>query len=99
MIPMIQVRLLVANLCIAVFAIIATSGEATANDYVWTRTAFGSCAAGRHCSAMSNGYGGYYVPQNAVGNNYEASGNFKNPNGYIVPAQANTYSPRRRWFH
>jgi hypothetical protein len=62
--------------------------DADAQQYVWTRTAWGSSNVNARYGSMSNGYGGYYAPVNGYGNNYESQGNFTNPNGYIVPANA-----------
>ena len=78
-------RLLFASLLLVVFSVAATR-EATASDYVWARTNWGSSNINGRYGSMSNGYGGYYVPRTAYGNNYESQGNFTNPNGYIVPA-------------
>lgn len=69
----------------AVFGVAAGS-DVTAGDYVWARTNWGSSNINARYGSMSNGYGGYYVPRDAYGNNYESQGNFTNPNGYIVPA-------------
>lgn len=80
-------RPLFASLFVAVFSIVAASQNAAAGDYVWARTNWGSSNISRPYSSMSNGYGGYYVPRNAYGNNFESSGGFTNPNGFIVPAQ------------
>ena len=92
-------RTIVASLLIAVFGIVADSRDASAGDYVWARTNWGNLATNRPVSAMGNGYGGYYVPRNAYGNNYEGQ-RFTNPNGYIIPANSGqAYQPpqRRGW--
>ena len=60
---------------------------AVGNDYVWARTNWGSSNINRPYSSMNNGYGGYYVPRNARGNNFEGQRRFTNPTGFIVPAQ------------
>ena len=51
-------------------------------------------AFNRPVSAMTNGYGGYYVPRNAYGNNYQGQ-RFTNPTGYIIPAQQGQPMNRR----
>jgi hypothetical protein len=82
-------------------------GVANAEEYVWARTAWGASNINARYSSMGNGYGGYYVPKSAVGNNYESQGNFRNPNGYIIPGnsgyaqqptQSFFHTPRRRLF-
>lgn len=79
--------LVVCALMGALGIVAASHQEVVADDYVWARSAWGSSNINGHYSSLSNGYGGYYVPRNAYGNNFESRGNFTNPNGYIVPAQ------------
>lgn len=67
--------------------LINVSQSAFAGDYVWARTNWGSSNINRPYSSMNNGYGGYYVPRNARGNNYEGQRRFTNPTGFIIPAQ------------
>lgn len=55
-------------------------------EYVWARTNYGASNINRPYSSMSNGYGGYYVPVNGAGNNFEGR-RFTNPDGFIIPAQ------------
>jgi len=92
---MIRQNLCLCGLLIAILSVAATSRDAVAGDYVWARTNWGSSGADRHYSSFSNGYGGFYVPRNGYGNNYEGGGRFTNPNGYIVPAQGGGYSVAR----
>lgn len=83
-----------------VLGVIAAGQDAAASgDYVWARSAWGGSNINGHYSSMSNGYGGYYVPRNAYGNNYEAQGNFTNANGYIVPAQQAYTQPSAHGSH
>jgi len=89
---MIDQRRLFSALLMAVFSAVAADREVAAGDYVWARTAWGSSGADRHYSSFSNGYGGFYVPRNAYGNNHDGRGRFTNPNGYIVPAQTGGYA-------
>ncbi len=60
--------------------------ESAATEYVWARSGYGALPIGHNASSFSNGYGGYYVPKNAYGNNHESRRPFTNPNGFIVPA-------------
>ncbi len=79
----------------AVLSIASANCAEAAGDYVWARTGWGVLPMGQYSSSMSNGYGGYYVPRNAYGNNFEGQGRFTNPGGYIVPAQTGTYPMHR----
>lgn len=103
---MIRRRLLFAGLLVVVFSALAASRDTAAGEYVWARSGWGNGTFSRNYSNMTNGYGGYYVRRNAYGNNHETQRPFKNPNGYIVPAQENTpyqenasYKMTRHWFH
>jgi|GEM_PF-5477008 len=87
---MIERHCLVAALLSVGVGLIAAERDANAGDYVWARTNWGSSNINRPYSSMSNGYGGYYVPRNAYGNNYEGR-RFTNPNGFIVPTQPRRY--------
>ena len=87
-------RSYIASLMIAVCTFVLTSQMAIAGDYVWARSAWGNGSWGRNYSGMSNGYGGYYVPRNAYGNNYERRAPYRNPNGYIVSSQPAVSTPR-----
>ena len=60
--------------------------ESAATEYVWARSGYGALPIGHNATSFSNGYGGYYVPKNAYGNNHESQRPFTNPNGFIVPA-------------
>lgn len=97
---MIRKRMLILGLFIAAMCVVFANREASADDYVWARSAWGNGNWGRNYGGMTNGYGGYYVPRNAYGNNYEGRP-ITNPNGYIVPAGTPSYSAqtKRRWFH
>ena len=64
--------------------------DVVADDYVWARSNWGSLPMGVAAGTMSNGYGGYYVKRNAYGNNHESRKPFRNPNGFIVPAETGT---------
>jgi hypothetical protein len=82
--------------CVAIFSLV-DGRPATAGDYVWARTNWGASNISRPYSSMSNGYGGYYVPRNAYGNNFEGQ-RFTNPNGFVVPGGAVNYPVTRRRF-
>ena len=84
---MIRQRPVFAFLFAVTFSLIAATQHVVAGDYVWARSNWGSANINRRYSGMSNGYGGYYVPRNGYGNNYEAIGHYTNPNGFIIPAQ------------
>ena len=84
---MIYPRQVLTLVLMALCSLFAVGRDALGGDYVWARSAWGNGSWGRNYGGMSNGYGGYYVPRNAYGNNYEARGSFRNPNGYIIPAQ------------
>jgi len=86
---------LFVGLFVAVLSIATMVQNATAGDYVWARSSWGSLPMGQYSSSFSNGYGGYYVRANAYGNNIEGRGRFTNPGGYIVPAQGRYYSVNR----
>ena len=77
------------NLALAVFTVglFSLPQVAVGSDYVWARTNWGSSNINRPYSSMNNGYGGYYVPRNARGNNFEGQRRFTNPTGFIIPAQ------------
>ena len=79
----IRQRLLYACL-FAAAASIAISQNVTADEYVWARSQW-VMGPNRPLSVMGNGYGGYYVPRNGYGNNYEGQ-RFTNPTGYVIPA-------------
>ena len=83
-------RNLIASYFAAALLLLGTS--AIAGEYVWARSQF-PVGPNRPVSAMGNGYGGYYVPRNAYGNNYEGRP-ITNPNGFIIPAQP---TQGRRW--
>lgn len=85
-----QRKYLIASLMMAVASLVVSAHELQAGDYVWARTNWGSSNISRPYSSMSNGYGGYYVPRNAYGNNFEGR-RFTNPNGFIVPTQQRRY--------
>src|SRR5579871_3580563 len=76
-------RSLTAIIYVVALAMVGESGSA--GEYVWARSQFMSGPL-RPVSVMGNGYGGYYVPRNAYGNNYEGK-RFTNPGGFIIPAQ------------
>lgn len=99
---MLRQRLLFVGLVLGAFGVVAASQEVDAGDYIWARSGWGNGNWGRNYGGMTNGYGGYYVPRNAYGNNYEGRP-ITNPNGYIVPATTSTPSPSyhmtRHWFH
>jgi hypothetical protein len=75
------------------FAFATRDGVAT--DYVWARSPYGAMPMGQYAGYMSNGYGGYYVPRNAPGNNFEGS-QFRNAGGLIVPSQGGVYNAPRQ---
>lgn len=82
------VRKTSASLMVAVMVgLVAGSFNVHAGEYVWARSNWGNGGGpNRPVGVMGNGYGGYYVPRNAYGNNY-AGQRITNPNGFIVPAQ------------
>ena len=88
---MIQQRLLSVAFFLTIFSGFVSNEPLTAGDYIWARSGWGNGNWGRNYGGMSNGYGGYYVPRNSYGNNYETRSPFRNPNGYIVPAQSGVY--------
>ena len=74
------IRLIFASLLVGMFV-----NESAATEYVWARSGYGALPTGHNGTSFSNGYGGYYVPKNAYGNNHESLRPFTNPNGFIVP--------------
>ena len=84
---MLRQRLLFGCFFVVVFSFLGTTSRAGDSEYVWARSNWGALPMGNASGTMSNGYGGYYVRKNAYGNNYESRGNFRNPNGYIIPAE------------
>ncbi len=90
---MIGQRALFGCLFLGVVSVIAAGPSATAGEYVWARTSWGSLPMGNTAGSMTNGYGGYYVPKNAYGNNYESRRPFTNPTGFIIPAEATPCPP------
>lgn len=100
---MLQLRTFSASLIIAAVGLLAADRDASADGYAWARSNWGNGGGpNRPVGVMGNGYGGYYVPRNAYGNNYEGQ-RFTNPNGFIVSGQP-TYQPTsqprqmfRRW--
>ena len=88
---MIHQRLLAVSFYLTIFSGLVSNDHVAAGDYVWARSGWGNGNWGRNYGGMSNGYGGYYVPRNSYGNNYETRSPFRNPNGYIVPAQSGGY--------
>lgn len=95
---MIRQQLLFAGLFVVAIGAFTACGEVVAGDYVWARSPWGNGSWGRNYSGMTNGYGGYYVPRNAYGNNHESRPPYRNPNGYIVPAQTGGYTMTRQGF-
>ena len=89
---MIRKRKLLVSLMFAAVIIGADVRESVATEYVWARSGFGALPTGHNGTSFSNGYGGYYVPKNAYGNNHESRRPFTNPNGFIVPATP-THAP------
>ena len=83
---MFRQRLLLGSLLVVMCAFSDLHGTVAASDYVWARSGYGAMPWGHNASSFSNGYGGYYVPRNAYGNNHEGVRPFTNPNGFIVPA-------------
>ena len=83
---MIRQRIHLSSLMFVIVAFGLTVGESAATEYVWARSGYGALPIGHNATSFSNGYGGYYVPKNAYGNNHESQRPFKNPNGFIVPA-------------
>ena len=79
---------LLALAVIALLSLVNGFDSASAEEYVWARTAWGASNINARYGSASNGYGGYWVPKSAAGNNYEAQGNFTNPTGYIIPSNA-----------
>lgn len=72
-------------------SLVNSFGSASAEEYVWARTGWGASNVNGRYGSVSNGYGGYWVPKNAAGNNYESQGNFRNSGGYIIPSNAQSY--------
>ena len=92
---MIHLKTLFAGLTIAVLGLAAAYQDVAAGEYVWARSNWGNGGGpNRPVSVMGNGYGGYYVPRNAYGNNYEGQ-RFTNPNGFIVSGQPTYQSGHR----
>jgi hypothetical protein len=89
-------RTLLACLFATVIAIPLISRDSTADEYVWARNNGGIASINRPVSAMNNGYGGYYVPRNAYGNNYEGQP-IMNPTGYVIPAQPEQPARPSHW--
>ena len=75
--------ILTATLLMVALVLMSESGNAT--EYVWARSQ-NMVGPNRPVSVPGNGYGGYYVPKNAYGNNYEGRP-ITNPTGFIIPAQ------------
>jgi hypothetical protein len=85
-IAMIRRGMHLSRLILVVFIVGAAVSESDATEYVWARSGYGALPTGHNGASFSNGYGGYYVPRNAYGNNYETRRPYTNPNGFIVPA-------------
>ena len=84
---------------LVMISLVAMCYQAAADEYVWARTNWGNGGGpNRPVGAMGNGYGGYYVPRNGYGNNYEGR-RFTNPNGYNIPTQtpARSQAAHRSW--
>lgn len=77
---------LFACLFAATLGLVMASRDAVAQDRVWARTNWGASNVSRPYGTPNNGYGGYYVPRNARGNNYDGQ-RVMNPNGFFIPAQ------------
>ena len=78
-------RAIIAGLLVTVIEI-AGSAKPAAAEYVWARSQW-MIGPNRPVGVMNNGYGGYYVPKNAPGNNYEGRP-FNNPTGFVIPANS-----------
>lgn len=78
-------RAIVIGLFVALIGL-AGSVKPAAAEYVWARSQW---ALGPHrpIGVMNNGYGGYYVPKNGYGNNFEGK-QFTNPSGFVIPANS-----------
>ena len=83
---MIRQQTILTSLIFAIVIVGAAVRECSATEYVWARSGYGALPIGHNASSFSNGYGGYYVPKNAYGNNHESRRPFTNPNGFIVPS-------------
>jgi hypothetical protein len=93
---------ILASAFFSLAAIVVLESQVNAEEYVWARTNWGASNVSRPYSSMSNGYGGYYVPKNGYGNNYEGR-KFTNPDGFVIPAQPsrsnNRIASRPKWLH
>ena len=91
---MTQLRTIAASLILTVVGLATIAPNTASGEYVWARSSWGNGGGpNRPISVMGNGYGGYYVPRNAYGNNYEGQ-RITNPNGFIIPSQAQ-YQPQQ----
>ena len=87
-----MIRIILASVVMALLSEVKTASA----NYVWARSQW-SVGPNKPVGAMTNGYGGYYVPRNAYGNNFEGQ-RFTNPNGFIIPANSGQQYQQRGLF-